>query len=340
MWTTLDDEKYKTDLCNRYRDTGKCKYGTSCGFAHGVHDLRKPGTVSPTTVRRSKVLKRSRSRSVSKDAKKAKEEDDKKEDENKNKKSFNEKYNEEKIQKYFTDLGLCHSCGDKEHLKSEDCKVKMAPPGEQSCAYCGVPGEHVVPTCTSLHAQCKLCGKGGHSARECAEKTTEEWLVKYITSAAQGVGTGQCRRGPFAGKFGFGFVSVKARRLSEATVQLVKDYHEGLKARLKGERVTPLPVDFGGEEEKKEEEEKSGKRRQQRRSKSPASKEGDAEDAVNPDDEAKSLPPDQTFVLQNYFDDKSKNPKDDDVRYLSKALYLDQKIVAAWFKLARRKSTK
>ena len=115
-----------------------------------------------------------------------------------------------------------------------------------------------------------------------------------------------------------------------------------LKARLKdtGEKVTPLPVDFGGpeeeEEEKVEAEGKSGKRRRGRsRSASRDSEEVSEEEAKA---EAKSLPPDQTFVLQNFFDDKSKNPKDDDIRYLSKALYLDQKVVAAWFRMARRQS--
>ena len=56
-----------------------------------------------------------------------------------------------------------------------------------------------------------------------------------------------------------------------------------------------------------------------------------AEEAV------KGLPPDQIFVLQNYFNDKSMSPKEDDIRYLSKALYLDQSVVKEWFFQARRK---
>ena len=56
-----------------------------------------------------------------------------------------------------------------------------------------------------------------------------------------------------------------------------------------------------------------------------------AEEAV------KGLPPDQIFVLQNYFNDKSMSPKEDDIRYLSKALYLDKSVVKEWFFQARKK---
>ena len=109
----------------------------------------------------------------------------------------------------------------------------------------------------------------------------------------------------------------------------------GLKTRLKGEKVTPLPADFGGveEDDKVEVEERNTRRRNWSASREKGGEKGSEE-------EAKALPPDQQFVLQNFFDDKSKNPKEDDIRYLSKALYLEQNIVAAWFKMARRQSIK
>ncbi|CAG2062597.1 unnamed protein product, partial [Timema podura] len=32
--------RYKTELCRPYEESGACKYGDKCQFAHGVHELR------------------------------------------------------------------------------------------------------------------------------------------------------------------------------------------------------------------------------------------------------------------------------------------------------------
>ena len=34
-------DMYKTKLCRNYMETGKCKYGRMCQFAHGMKELRK-----------------------------------------------------------------------------------------------------------------------------------------------------------------------------------------------------------------------------------------------------------------------------------------------------------
>ncbi|CAF2696473.1 unnamed protein product [Rotaria sp. Silwood2] len=36
--TTL--QRYKTELCRSYHETGFCKYGEKCQFAHGYHEIR------------------------------------------------------------------------------------------------------------------------------------------------------------------------------------------------------------------------------------------------------------------------------------------------------------
>ena len=33
--------KYKTEMCNNFQLTGKCKFGQRCCFAHGFHELRE-----------------------------------------------------------------------------------------------------------------------------------------------------------------------------------------------------------------------------------------------------------------------------------------------------------
>lgn len=33
--------KKKTELCSSYQETGACKYGNNCAFAHGEHELQK-----------------------------------------------------------------------------------------------------------------------------------------------------------------------------------------------------------------------------------------------------------------------------------------------------------
>lgn len=33
------DPKYKTELCQKYENTGKCPYGSKCRFAHGKEEL-------------------------------------------------------------------------------------------------------------------------------------------------------------------------------------------------------------------------------------------------------------------------------------------------------------
>lgn len=35
------NEKYKTKMCRNYMQTGKCKYGRMCQFAHGKAELKK-----------------------------------------------------------------------------------------------------------------------------------------------------------------------------------------------------------------------------------------------------------------------------------------------------------
>uniref|UniRef100_T1J600 C3H1-type domain-containing protein n=1 Tax=Strigamia maritima TaxID=126957 RepID=T1J600_STRMM len=35
-----NSSRYKTELCRPYEESGKCKYGDKCQFAHGAHELR------------------------------------------------------------------------------------------------------------------------------------------------------------------------------------------------------------------------------------------------------------------------------------------------------------
>ena len=124
---------------------------------------------------------------------------------------------------------FCYSCGDKDHSKSEKCWVRnrstVSPPSAGvknlvPCAYCG-EDLHVLTTCPYLHGNCRTCGRGGHISTECSLHTTEEWLVKYITYAADGIGTGMNKRAPLGGKFGFGQVwSTTPFYLSHLTVSL------------------------------------------------------------------------------------------------------------------------
>nr|1RGO_A Chain A, Butyrate response factor 2 [Homo sapiens] len=32
--------RYKTELCRPFEESGTCKYGEKCQFAHGFHELR------------------------------------------------------------------------------------------------------------------------------------------------------------------------------------------------------------------------------------------------------------------------------------------------------------
>ena len=36
---SISDPKYKTELCQKFADTGKCPYGSKCRFAHGKKEL-------------------------------------------------------------------------------------------------------------------------------------------------------------------------------------------------------------------------------------------------------------------------------------------------------------
>nr|CAD7576866.1 unnamed protein product [Timema californicum] len=36
----VNTSRYKTELCRPYEESGACKYGDKCQFAHGVHELR------------------------------------------------------------------------------------------------------------------------------------------------------------------------------------------------------------------------------------------------------------------------------------------------------------
>ena len=36
----INSSRYKTELCRAYQDSGSCKYGDKCQFAHGTHELR------------------------------------------------------------------------------------------------------------------------------------------------------------------------------------------------------------------------------------------------------------------------------------------------------------
>lgn len=36
----INSSRYKTELCRAYQDSGTCKYGDKCQFAHGTHELR------------------------------------------------------------------------------------------------------------------------------------------------------------------------------------------------------------------------------------------------------------------------------------------------------------
>lgn len=33
-------QRYKTELCRSYQETGLCKYAEKCQFAHGYHEIR------------------------------------------------------------------------------------------------------------------------------------------------------------------------------------------------------------------------------------------------------------------------------------------------------------
>ncbi|EDO32063.1 predicted protein, partial [Nematostella vectensis] len=33
--------RYKTELCRPFEESGTCKYGDKCQFAHGYHELRQ-----------------------------------------------------------------------------------------------------------------------------------------------------------------------------------------------------------------------------------------------------------------------------------------------------------
>jgi butyrate response factor 1 len=33
-------QRYKTELCRSYHETGLCKYGEKCQFAHGYNEIR------------------------------------------------------------------------------------------------------------------------------------------------------------------------------------------------------------------------------------------------------------------------------------------------------------
>ncbi|CAF1088554.1 unnamed protein product [Adineta ricciae] len=38
--TKTTSQRYKTELCRSYHETGMCKYGEKCQFAHGYHEIR------------------------------------------------------------------------------------------------------------------------------------------------------------------------------------------------------------------------------------------------------------------------------------------------------------
>ncbi|KAK2170683.1 hypothetical protein LSH36_1g13005 [Paralvinella palmiformis] len=37
---TMNMDRYKTELCRQFQETGFCKYGSKCQFAHGHHEIR------------------------------------------------------------------------------------------------------------------------------------------------------------------------------------------------------------------------------------------------------------------------------------------------------------
>jgi len=38
----LSDSNYKTEICRKFQQSGLCEYGSSCQFAHGLHEVRRP----------------------------------------------------------------------------------------------------------------------------------------------------------------------------------------------------------------------------------------------------------------------------------------------------------
>lgn len=43
----IKSERYKTELCKNFEETGKCNYGKKCEFAHGKMELKeKPKTLN------------------------------------------------------------------------------------------------------------------------------------------------------------------------------------------------------------------------------------------------------------------------------------------------------
>ena len=38
--TKFNTQRYKSEICQRFMETGSCKYGEKCQFAHGEDELR------------------------------------------------------------------------------------------------------------------------------------------------------------------------------------------------------------------------------------------------------------------------------------------------------------
>merc|ERR1719391_1406896 len=239
------------------------------------------------------------------------------------------------IRRFFVSQGICYSCGEDDHSRADQCWVRnptsVAPPpegkrGTHPCTYCGAR-THVLGTCPRLHGRCASCDRCGHIEAECRQKSTEEWLVKYVRHAAYGLGTGSDKKGPFYGRFGFGKVSHKNHQFSAKTVQLVKDFHKELKSTLSRIGIEAAPLNL-------QEVDKLVAFKPVFTSSQPRLE--DVCDEVR----AKGLPADQQFVLQNFFDQRSQSPRPEEFKYLSTALYLSQGVVEAWFRMARATKSK
>jgi len=55
--------KYKTSMCKNWVDSGKCKFGNGCSFAHGPHELNNKDLIEQEE--KSVILQKSEAQKLS-----------------------------------------------------------------------------------------------------------------------------------------------------------------------------------------------------------------------------------------------------------------------------------